>query len=193
MKYTIYAPSTGQIQRVVSCDPSQIDAQLGGSLVAIEGDFADDLFYIADGVPVSMPTSPSSVHTFNWQTKQWEDLRTLQDLKLARRTYVNTERLKANQTSFTHLGKAIEADQLSRGDIDAINGEVNNTGDFPADWPGAWKCLDNTWIPIVTVAEWRALYTSMVNQGTVNFAKAQALKAQIEAATTAQEVAAIAW
>lgn len=139
------------------------------------------------------PPQPTPHHVFNWVTKQWEDPRTLADLKSARNAYINTSRLAANQSHFTHLGKQIAADPLSRSDIDAINGEVTNTGAFPAGWPGAWKCMDNTWMTISTIDQWKALYTSMVNQGTTNFGHAQALKGQLEAATTAEEVAAIVW
>ena len=149
--------------------------------------------YVLEGVLVAMPPKPSPIHEFNYTTKQWDDPRTLQDLKDARRAYVNAERLKANQAYFTHEGKQIAADALSRGDIDAINGEINNTGAFPGGWPGAWKCLDNTWLPVVTVESWKALYTSMVNQGTENFGHAQALKAQIEAATSQAEVEVVVW
>lgn len=140
-----------------------------------------------------LPARPSPKHHFNYTSKQWEDPRTLADLKEERTRYVNTARLAANQSYFTHQGKRVAVDGLSRSDIDGVNGELTNTGDFPLGWPGAWKCLDNTWLPITTIGQWKAFYSSMVRQGTTNFGIAQSLKAQIEAATTPEEVTSIVW
>jgi hypothetical protein len=194
MNITIYSLATGQILRTVQCQEQDLLLQYAPDTEGcISGNHPDDLFYIAAGVPTPLPEQPTNDHTFNWQTKQWEDARTLQDLKDSRRAYINTERLRANQSNFSHLGKLIAADALSRSDIDAINGEVNNTGEFPVGWPGAWKCIDNTWLPIGTTQEWKSLYTSMVNQGTANFGRAQELKLSIESASTAAEVEAVVW
>lgn len=140
------------------------------------------------------PASPAKGLTLRWRNGLvWEDDRPLGEQKAERHAYVNASRLAANQTSFTFQGKAIAADPLSRSDIDAINGEVANMGTFPTGWPGAWKCLDNSWVPIATPADWHAFYSAMVLQGTVNFAHAQDLKGQIDAATTPEQVAAVTW
>lgn len=189
--YVVYT-ETGRIVSVGVCSDGELGLQAQGNFV-MEGEANHLNDYVDAGVILPLPPKPTEFHQFNYTTKQWTDPRTLADLKAARRAYVNTARLTANQTYFTHEGKQIAADPLSRGDIDAINGEVNNTGGFPAGWPGAWKCLDNTWLPVTTIAQWKALYTSMVNQGTVNFAHAQDLKGQIDAATTPEQVAAISW
>lgn len=152
----------------------------------------ETLYY--DGQEVKkIPDSPNPNYLFNLTTFQWEDQRSLDSVKAAANTRVNTARLKANQSSFTYLGKQIAADPLSRSDIDAINGEIANTGTFPAGWPGGWKCIDNTYVAMTTAADWTAFYSAMVAQGTANFSYAQSLKAQIEAATTKEAVEAITW
>jgi hypothetical protein len=38
----------------------------------IEDHVEPDLFYIVDGIPVEMPSRPSSSYFFNYETKQWE-------------------------------------------------------------------------------------------------------------------------
>jgi hypothetical protein len=114
-------------------------------------------------------------------------------LKAAKNAEINAARLAANFTSFTHAGKAIACDQLSRSDIDGTNGFVGLYGTLPPGWPGGWKAVDTTYVPISSVDGWKAFYSSMFAAGNANFAKAQALKTQLEAATTAAEVQAIVW
>ena len=53
--------------------------------------------------------------------------------------------------------------------------------------------MDNSYVLIGDVDAWKAFYGSMFAAGNANFARAQALKALLAAATTADEVAAIGW
>ncbi len=106
---------------------------------------------------------------------------------------INAARLGANTSTFTHAGKVIACDQLSRYDIDGTNGFVTLNDALPPGWPGGWKAVDNTYVAISTVAEWKAFYASMFATGLGNFAHAQALKAQVEAATTLAQVQGIHW
>lgn len=114
-------------------------------------------------------------------------------LKAAKNEEINAARLAANFSTFQHAGKAIACDQLSRSDIDGTNGFVALYGALPPGWPGGWKAVDNTYVAIATVADWKAFYTSMFAAGNANFAHAQALKALLAAATTAADIAAIQW
>lgn len=118
---------------------------------------------------------------------------TLADLKTAKNTEINAWRLKANRSTFTHAGKAFACDELSRSDIDGANGMITNLGAMPPGWPGGWKAVDNTVLPIATVADWKAFYGSMFASGNANFVRAQDLKTALAAATTAAQVAAIVW
>lgn len=115
----------------------------------------------------------------------------LADLKAAKNAAINAARLKANQSHFTFAGKQIAVDALSRSDIDAAHGAWLMAGGPPPGWPGGWKAIENSIIPIPDLPTWGAFYGAMVAQGTANFAHAQALKAQLAAATTAEEVAAV--
>lgn len=114
-------------------------------------------------------------------------------LKAAKNAEINAARLAANFSTFPYAGKAIACDQLSRSDIDGTNGFVSLYGSLPPGWPGGWKAVDNTYVPISSVADWKAFYSSMFAAGNANFAKAQALKDQLEAATTPEEVQSINW
>lgn len=118
---------------------------------------------------------------------------TLDQVKAAKNAEINAARLSANRGTFTFQGKEIACDELSRSDIDGANGIITLTGALPAGWPGGWKTVDNDYVAIPTVAVWTQFYAAMVAQGTANFTKAQTLKAQVAAATTAAEVEAVTW
>lgn len=118
---------------------------------------------------------------------------TLPDLKAAKNAAINAARATANTGTFTHGGKTFSCDPLSRGDIDGMNGYVAIFAALPSVFTGEWKAADNTFLPIPDVAAWKAFYSAMVLQGAANFAHAQDLKAQLEAATTPAAVAAIVW
>lgn len=117
----------------------------------------------------------------------------LVDAKAAKNNEINAARLQANRSEFAYDGKQFACDELSRGDIDGVNGYVALMGDLPPSWPGGWKAVDNTYLPIATVDDWKSFYTAMVAAGNANFAHAQALKTTLAAATTVAEVAAIVW
>lgn len=130
---------------------------------------------------------------FIWENGAWVDGRSLEDLKAAKNREINEARLAANRSTFTFSGQPISCDELSRSDIDGMNGAVSILGDLPPDFFGAWKTEDNNYISIPDVETWKAFYCAMVQQGQLNFIHAQALKAALAAATTAAEVEAITW
>lgn len=115
----------------------------------------------------------------------------LADLKARKNAAINAARLKANQSHFVFMGKQIAVDPLSRSDIDAAHGAILMLGALPGGWPGGWKAMDNSIVPIADLATWGQFYGAMVAQGTANFTRAQALKAQLAVATTAEQVAAV--
>lgn len=194
MVITIYSKATGQILRVCSVPESMAQDQINSATEAyLVGEHADDKFYVSANGVVALPPRPSLNHQIDWATKQWVDPRTVDDLKAAKNNEINAARLRANRGTFPYAGKTIACDELSRSDIDGVNGEVALTGALPPGFPGAWKAVDNTYVAIPDLNGWKAFYGAMVAQGQANFAHAQSLKAQLSLATTAAEVDAIAW
>ena len=135
----------------------------------------------------------SAAEEADFLAQQAANVPTLAQLKAAKNSEINSARLAVNQTTFTHAGKVIACDELSRGDIDGMNGFVALYDAMPPGWPGGWKAVDNTYLSIPDVAAWKAFYSSMFAAGNANFAKAQALKSNLAAATTAAQVAAVVW
>ena len=118
---------------------------------------------------------------------------TLAELKEKKKAEITEARAKASQGDFTYEGKLISCDALSRSDIDGTNGYVVSHNEFPGGWPGAWKAVDNSYIALTSVEDWKSFYSAMVTQGVANFIKSQTLKAQVDACTTKAQVSAINW
>lgn len=166
-----------------------------GYLLIIQSE-SDDEMPVPEGYIVlgtRPPPSPGEGFSYHVVTDQWIYTRSIDDLKKDKRVEINLAREKANKSSFTYLGKEISCDSLSRSDIDAVSSELALTDSFPTGWPGGWKCMDNTYVPITDKATWIAFLQAMTTQGTANFLHAQTKKAEIEAATTIAEVEAVAW
>ena len=117
----------------------------------------------------------------------------LAPLKAAKNLQINEWRSNANLTSFTHAGKRIACDALSRSDIEGVAGNISLLGAFPAGFPNAWKAMDNTYILIPTIAAFKDMYSSMTAQGTINFGHSQDLKLALANAETPQEIDDIKW
>lgn len=137
--------------------------------------------------------APASGMHYHVASETWVNTRTLEEYKELKSQEINLGRAKANGSFFTYLGKNISCDALSRSDIDAVSSELSLTDSFPAGWPGGWKCMDNTYVPITDKATWIAFLQAMTTQGTTNFLHAQTKKAEIESATTIAEVEAVVW
>ncbi len=177
---------------------------------------ADDLPL---NVAIAIPNQPPTFNdfqllirldpAFNMLTQRWEYgwsvinksneecLALLAAKKAEKNVYINAERLRANQGSFTHAGKTFACDPLSRSDIDWVNGWVATSGNMPPGWIGGWKAVDNTYISLPDVASWNSFYLSIGIAGSANFAKAQAMKATLAAITNVEtaidELAALVW
>lgn len=134
---------------------------------------------------------------YTWSGTDFEavpiDPSVLTALKQAKNNEINEARWKANTSTFEHAGKLIACDQLSRSDIDGVNGYVALYDALPPGWPGGWKAADNSILVIADVAAWKAFYSSMVAAGNANFAHSQTLKSTLASATTAAQVAAVQW
>jgi hypothetical protein len=188
MEFTAIDPTTGQVLYSGACDDigalPQTSQFVSGVRYPPGGYVLDDVYY-------ALPEQPSPNHVFNYTTKQWEDPRTLADLKAAKNQAINLARAAANSSFFMFQGKRIAVDQLSRSDIDAAHGSILMLQALPPGWPGAWKSMDNEFVLIPDVATWGQFYGTMVATGTANFNHAQTLKAQLAAASTPAEVEAV--
>ena len=144
--------------------------------------FDDDLGWQA------WPVRPSVHHVFDRLTKQWIDQRTLADFKAAKWAQIKRARVNAEFGGFTWDGSPFDSDAISQSRIQGVLQLAALIPDFSIDWTLAdntVRALSGSELAAVGVALW-------LHVGTQH-AKARVLRAQIEAATTADEVDAVVW
>ncbi|WP_338847889.1 DUF4376 domain-containing protein [Massilia sp. W12] len=100
-----------------------------------------------------------------------------------------------NFTYFSHRGKKIQCDPVSRSNIDAIAtmlalGKYADNDKLPAGVE-SWRALDNTELPIASVRDFREMYTSMVEAGKNNFDMMRAAKNRCDQAESIDEISSI--
>lgn len=190
---------------------AEVHARLGGDVADMElaAELAGKELVLVEGVRPELETAPRNLYRtpggdiarkpeppapwsrWDAQAEAWVD-----DLALAReakRADINAQRDAADRGQFEYAGRRFDADAASQSRITAVALVVARTRALPDNFPGAWKDADNGYLPIPDTATWDAFYGAMVAQGTANFARSEALKARLAAATTVEEVAAITW
>jgi hypothetical protein len=91
----------------------------------------------------------------------------------------------ADNATFPYLGYTFDANAQSKDSINGVATQILLSGQFPVGFPGAWKCANNTFMPMQTVDTFKAFYAAMVAQGIKNFIHAQELKDAVAVITPA--------
>jgi hypothetical protein len=192
MKFTVVAADgiMGVNGRFRQIDLSDLDAEIH----AIQYDSVagyGHIEYRTDGAGTRKPNANiTSFAEYQRLLDRWvaaappeevpEELKTLDMLRDEKNREINSARLEANRGTFQHDGLEFSCDELSRSDIDGINGRIANRGEFPEGWPGVWKSSDNQYYQITDVDGWKAFYDSMIAQGQANFIRSETLKFQLQ-------------
>jgi hypothetical protein len=134
------------------------------------------------------PDAPSLHHVFNYTTKQWEDPRTLADLKSAQWVTIKRARSAAEYAGFTWDGSTFDSDAISQNRITGAVTLAQMSSTFSIDWVLA----DNT-VRTLNQSDMLAVGAALGAHVAAIFAKGVLLREQIEAATTAEEVAGVVW
>lgn len=189
MNYVAYYPN-GRIFQSGSCQAETLEAQGPGDTIKMEVPQMVDpnAFYVSGGALVSIPPKPSSNHRFNYATKQWEDPRTLDDLKAEKWRNIKFNRDEHEYGGFTWDGSVFDSDAISQ---QRIAGAVQLAQMNPA-FTTVWTLADNT-TRTLTAQDMFGVGLALGAHVSGVFAHGMALRAQINASTTAQEVEAINW
>lgn len=115
----------------------------------------------------------------------------LDELKLAKRAEINRARDAAEQGGFEYMGKIFDSDQVS---CQRISTATQAMSLMPASDENkiTWTCQDNSTIEL-TAAELSGLVVALAAWSNTCHQKATTLKAQIDAAETAEELENITW
>lgn len=189
MNYVAYE-SNGRVTQSGACQEGALEFQGAPGTLKLEVSQPVDpnAFYVLDGALVSMPSRPSVNHKFNYATKQWEDPRTLDDLKGEKWRNIKANRDSHEYGGFTWDGSVFDSDAISQ---QRIAGAVQLAQMNPA-FTTAWTLKDNT-TRTLNAQDMFAVGLALGDHIAGVFAHAQVLRVQIDAATTAQEVEAIHW
>lgn len=189
MNISIYKKLTGEITRTASFPDSDLHLQFDPKTeYFVEGIHADDKFYVDHGVPVPMPPQQSPHHVFNYTTKQWEDPRTLADLKAAQWTAIKQARSAAEYAGFTWDGSTFDSDALSQNRITGAVTLAQMSSSFTIDWILA----DNTVRTLNQISMLQVGATLGQHVGAV-FTNGVLRRAAIDAAVSVEEVEAVVW
>ncbi len=193
MDYSIYHKRTGHIERVVSCDISQLSAQFDGDTHAyMQGRLDDSTVYIADGIQVTLPERPGQHWEFNWETKQWEDPRTLDDLKAAQWTQIKAARETAINAPLETPYGTVDSGPDDRGNITDAVMLLQTMESLGTPITIEFTMFDNTPITLTT-AQMVHIGLLLGQKVQAAYVRSQACRAAINAATTKEEVEAVVW
>lgn len=189
INFTVFIKKTGQVLFGGSAsEPSAFETDENGVLIGVSSDSG----YVFEGDIYVLPQQPSPAHTFNYTTKQWEDLRTLDDLKAAQWTQIKQARSQAEYAGFTWDGSTFDSDAISQ---QRINGAVSlaliaKQANQP--YSITWTLADNT-LRVLSAGDMVSVGLALGTHMQTVFNKGQQIQQQIEAATTKEEIDDIIW
>ena len=189
MVYSLY-DEFGFVTTVVTCsDDFDIVSHVtnSGASGYVVGPATPGCDKVISGEIVSAPQQPSPLHTFDKQSFSW--VLNLDLAKQQARAKINAARDAAEVAGFTAYGKTFDSDKTSQQRILIAANTAQVVGSsFTIDW----TCADNSVITL-DYAQMLGLPVIMAQAGNALHQKARTLKAQIDAATTLEEINAVVW
>ena len=162
----------------------------------ITADIEND--YIDQGKIYHKGDRPSNEHIFNYTTKQWEDPRTIDDLKAVLLVQVNDARIAYSTAPIEYAGRLVDADLTAQTNINNKLLEVAACKALGVDMNPdlmLWRDADNMNVTFSTMDDmerWlQGLAAKIAERGTQYYVWSWNIKAAIEAATTVDEFPAI--
>lgn len=187
--YTVYDPQSGRITAAFTADEASAETNTPEGMARLVGrfDFRDG--YIDAGSLVPFPPQPSPQHVFDWGTHAWVDPRSLADLKAEHWVAIKAARDAAEFGGFTWDGSMFDSDLTSQS---RIQGAAQLAGLDPTNFSIDWTLADNS-VRTLNAQEMTAVGVALGAHVGTQHAIGRSLRSQIEAATSAAELDAIAW
>ena len=185
MKYIYYQEDSGRILWIASI----IDTVTDHPFITAPAEASTGVnFYVENNALVAYPIKTYTGAVFNYTTKQWEDPRTLADLKAAKWTQIKQARAQAEYAGFTWDGSTFDSDATSQNRITGAVTLAQMSAAFSIDWTLA----DNT-VRTLNQGEMLQVGATLGAHVGAQFSYAQSLRTAIEAATTREQVEAVVW
>lgn len=141
---------------------------------------------------VPIEPQPSPWHSYDWPTHTWIDSRTLADLAAAKWVQIKAERDRQESAGFPYLGRWLDSDSLSVQRISAAALAGLAALAAGASLSIEWTCADNS-VLTLDAQQLAAMPTALAAHADVLHQISRDLRAQIDAATTAEALELIQW
>lgn len=195
--YTLYKTATGEIVGGVRSDEASLAANTPAGCIAVEGEFshADGFFragqFVEYGVDARLAKAgkPSAGAAWSNESMSWVDTRTLAERRAERWEWVKAERERRLAGTFTHAGNVYDIDPVNIAGAAMDAREALIAGEA---WTQVWVLANNNTVTL-TAAQMIALGRAAKAAVSDLWATSQYLRGLIDAATTTEELAAIAW
>lgn len=148
----------------------------------------NSLHYLTNEEYSRFKNKPSFFHQWDWLQLRWIDGRDLQNLKDCQWQSIKAARTDNEYAGFTWDGSTFDSDAISQQRITGAVTLAQMSPEFVIDWTLA----DNT-VRTLIREEMVAVGIALGVHVQTQFAKAQALRVAIEAATTQTEIEAVVW
>jgi hypothetical protein len=174
MTWIVYHPATSNVLRLEETQPQE-EAGLG-------------YFFTTESLAFPVPTRAEHILRFDGAKLVWHDPRTLADHKAAQWELIKQARSQAEYAGFTWDGSTFDSDALSQNRITGAVTLAQMSPTFVINWILA----DNT-TRLLDQSQMAQVGAALGAHVAAQFERGVTRRAQIEAATTAEQVAGIVW
>lgn len=194
MLITIFNDNTGQILRALSIPDDDLLSNIQEGEDYLLGIYPNDIFFVDIETlqPVLFPTRPDPEYTFNYTTKEWEDLRPLSVVRDQQWAYIKSMREADNQVPLLTSHGTFDADTKSqKGITDAIM-LLQTLQSLGTPTTIDFTLADNS-TTTLTTAQMVEVGLALGARTQQLFAKARALRELINNASTKEDILAVTW
>ena len=177
---TTIVDSLGRIVSKVSGDAEAIRLNTPNGCVAVD-DPPEDGMYYSGGSWHKIPDTPGSGYSFDYATRQWLDVRSIDDVRVQRWNTVKRQRDQLEFGGFEYAGNIYDSDQVSQGRI---------MGAALAGVDQVWTTADNSTVSL-TGAELLELYQALQAHIASVHERGRIARLAVERAITKEEVESI--
>lgn len=198
--YCVADTATGEIVRQGFCESQDVELQAGPGQLVFGSDATWKTHFASGGELVAYTDEQAAAkaakpgRTFAWSNAdfQWHDQRSLDDLKIASWVAVKAARSAVEGGTFVWDGSTFDCDAASTSRVMGAVQLASMALSAGLPWSIDWTLSDNT-VRTLSAQDMLGVGAALGTQVAQAFATARALRAQIDAAQSAEELAGIAW
>lgn len=196
MKYfVLYTLGGGEIHISGSCQDEDFAAQEKPGLGLLEGQGTNATHYVSNGRLVeysdeqkaAKASRPQWAAQWSNEEMRWLDPRSLDQLKASKWAQLKEQRAAEEYAPLPYLDATFDADAESQQKILGVFSFIQIA---PADWSIDWTTRENT-VTTLTKAQMTGLGAALLQRTNTIYTNYRAKREAVEAATTAEEVAAV--